>query len=440
MSAPEEPPRSSVGRGHGSLVLGSAFFLLYLGWGLAFHMRAPRVFQYTDQVFDADIPTRIMDLARFGGPHRTRLHPLFVLLLNPIGQAVRAGLRGAGLDHSGRLTAIFMCAVAGALGVVFFRVLLDRLGLGPRLPWLGSIVFGLSSSQLFFGCMPESFVFSGLSLVILFALSADRRPRPGPLFLAGIGSFAMAVTNLAGALLARASSLDWVRPRPALRRLAIFGLGIVLLTALLSLAQVWIYPGSSPFFMPTTLHRDDLLSFVWPACLSELATREPEVIGHLFFANLVAPKLEVTEPGGLRTEVDFGPISLDSLRAGGLAHGLLWAGILGGGLFLGSRRGLRPADPVCGLLVWVALHAALHSIWGTSLFLYSCQWTFAVVALGVWSLDRLAAERPAWGRVLLALLLLLIGIEAVCNTAFLLEILRIFSQDPTNQKISGLLG
>jgi hypothetical protein len=90
--------------------------------------------------------------------------------------------------------------------------------------------------------------------------------------------------------------------------------------------------------------------------------------------------------------------------------------------------------------VWVALHAALHSIWGTSLFLYSCQWTFAVVALGVWSLDRLAAERPARGRVLLALLLLLIGIEAVCNTAFLLEILRIFSQDPTNQTISGLLG
>jgi hypothetical protein len=430
MGAQEEPPRSAVGRVRGSLALGSAFFLLYLGWGLAFHMRAPRVFHYTDQVFDADIPTRIMDLARFGGPHRTRLHPLFVLLLNPIGQALRAGLRGAGLDHSGRLTALLMCALAGALGVVFFRVLLGRMGLAPRLPWLGSILFGLSSSQLFFGCMPESFVFSGLSLVILFALSAGPRPRPGVLFLAGVGSFAMAVTNLGAALLARASSLDWARPRPSLRRILIFGLGIVLLTALLSLAQVWIYPGSSPFFMPTTLHRDDLLSFVWPACLSDLSTRAPEVIGHLFFANLVAPKLEVTEPGGLRTEVDFLPIALDSLRAGGLAHGLLWAGILGGGLVLGSRRGFRPADPVSGLLIWVALHTALHSVFGTSLFLYSCQWTFAVVALGVWSLDRLAAERPAWGRVLLAVLFVLIGIQAVCNTAFLLEILRIFSRDP----------
>jgi hypothetical protein len=430
MGAPEEPPRSGVGRGHGSLALGSAFFLLYLGWGLAFHIRAPRVFHYTDQVFDADIPTRIMDLARFGGPHRTRLHPLFVLLLNPIGQLVRAGLRGAGLDHSGRLTALLMCALAAALGVVFFRLLLDRLGLDPRLPWLGSIVFGLSSSQLFFGCMPESFVFSGLSLVILFALAAGPRPRPSLLFLAGVGSFAMAVSNLAAALLARASSLDWARARPSLRRLVIFGLGIVLLTALLSLAQVWIYPGSSPFFMPTTLHRDDLLSFVWPAGLSDLATRAQEVIGHLFFANLVAPKLEVTEPGGLRTEVDFGPITLDTLRAGGLAHGLIWAGLLGGGLVLGSRRGLRPADAVSGLLIWVALHAALHSVFGTSLFLYSCQWTFAVVALGVWSFDRLAAERPAWGRVLLAVLFVLIGIQAVCNTAFLLEILRIFSHDP----------
>ncbi|HKC14036.1 MAG TPA: hypothetical protein VKI41_18575 [Vicinamibacteria bacterium] len=440
MSASEEPPRSGVGRGRGSFLLGSAFFLIYLGWGLAFHIRAPRVFHYTDQVFDADIPTRIMDLARFGGPHRTRLHPLFVLLLNPIGQAVRAGLRGAGLDHSGRLTALLMTALAGALGVVFFRVLLDRMGLDPRLPWLGSIVFGLSSSQLFFGCMPESFVFSGLSLVGLFAVSAGPCRRRGALFLAGIGSFAMAVTNLAAALLARASSLDWARPRPALRRLAIFGLGIVILTAPLSLVQVWIYPGSSPFFMPTTLHRDDLLSFVPPACPSELAARESDVIGHLFFANLVAPKLEVNEPGGLRTEVDFPPIALDAFRAGGLAHGLLWAGILGAGLVLGSRKGLRPVDAVSGLLLWVALHAALHSVWGTSLFLYSCQWTFAVVALGVWSLDRLAAERPAWGRVLVAVLLVLIGIQAVCNTAFLLEILRIFSHDPLNQTISRLLG
>jgi hypothetical protein len=202
------------------------------------------------------------------------------------------------------------------------------------------------------------------------------------------------------------------------------------LTALLSLAQVWIYPGSSPFFMPTTLHRDDLLSFVWPACLSELATRAQEVIGHFFFANLVAPTLEVAQPGGLRTEVDFGPISLDSLRAGGLAHGLLWAGVLGAGLVFGSRGGLHATGPVPGLLAWVALHAALHSIFGTSLFLYSCQWTFAVVALGVWSLDRLAADRPAWRRVLLAMLLLLIGIQAVSNTAFLLELLRIFSRDP----------
>ena len=429
MSASEEPPRSGVGRGRGSLVLGSAFFLLYLGWGLAFHIRAPRVFQYTDQVFDADIPTRIMDLARFGGPHRTRLHPLFVLLLNPIGQAVRAGIRGAGLDHSGRLTALLMCALAGALGVVFFRVLLDRLGLEPPLTWLGSILFGLSSSQLFFSCMPESFAFSGLSLVILFALAAGPCRRPGVLFLAGIGSFSMAATNLAAAVLARASSLNWARPRPSLRRLVIFGLGIVLVTALLSLAQVWIYPGSSPFFMPTTLHRDDLLSFVWPACLSELTAREAEVIGHFFFANLVAPKLEVNEPGGLRTEVDFGPITLDSLRAGGLAHGLLWASLLGAGLVFGSKGGL-PAGPVLGLLVWVGLHAALHSFWGTSLFLYSCQWTFAVVALGIWSLNRLAAERPAWGRALVGLLFVLIGIQAVCNNAFLLEILRIFSHDP----------
>ena len=44
-------------------------FALYLGWGLAFHLRSPRLFYYLDQAFDADIPSRIMDLTRPQGPH-----------------------------------------------------------------------------------------------------------------------------------------------------------------------------------------------------------------------------------------------------------------------------------------------------------------------------------------------------------------------------------
>ncbi len=429
MGAREDQPRLAVGRGGPSVALGSIFFLLYFGWGLAFHIRAARVFYYTDQLFDADIPTRIMELARFGGPHRTRLHPLFALLLNPIGQALRAGLRAAGFDRSGRLTALLMSALAGALGVALFHVLLRRFGLAPRLSWLWSVLFGLSSSQLFFGSIPESFVFSGLSLVILFALSVGP-PRPAALFLAGVGSFGMAVTNLAAALLVRASSLQWDHSRKALRSLVFFGLGIVLLAAALSLAQLWIYPGSSPFFLPTSLHRDDLLSFVFSDCPSEIAERGQEVIGHLFFANLVAPKLMVTEPGGSRTEVDFAPLSFETLRGGGLVHGLLWAGLLLAGLVFGLRRGLYRGGPGLGLLLWVALHAALHFVFGTSLFLYSCQWTFAVVALAALSLDPIAADRPAWGRALVVSLLVLIGIEAATNAGFLLEILRIFSREP----------
>ena len=106
MSAGEELPPSAARLRRSSLVLGSAFFLLYLGWGLALHLWSPRVFTYTDEVFDADVPTRIMDLVRFAGPHRTRLHPLFVLLLNPIGETIRAGLLAAGWARSGRLTAL----------------------------------------------------------------------------------------------------------------------------------------------------------------------------------------------------------------------------------------------------------------------------------------------------------------------------------------------
>jgi len=399
--------------------LALGFFALYVGWGLAFHLRSPRLFYYLDEAFDADIPSRIMDLTRPQGPHlRAQFHPLFVLLLNPIGVALRAGLRGLGVEASGRAAAIALSAAAGGGGVAVFSVLLRGLGLASLRVVLWSLVFGLSASQFVFGSLPESWIFSGLSLLVLFALGTRPRPPRDGLVVAGTAAFGMAVTNLAAAVLVRAR---WLVSEGRVGRLvgglARYLLLVLLATALLSALQSVVYPGASPFYRADPLAREDRQSFVRNF---ELAERTGDLLAHLFFFDLTAPRLLVTETGTPRTTVDFPDPSLAALRPEGAVHAVLWTALL----FLAGWGLLRMREPLpLALLLWLALQAALHLAFGTSLFLYSCQWTFAVVALVAVGTDRLSPPRA-----LDASLLALVGLQALANTAFLLEILRVFAE------------
>ena len=75
--------------------------------------------------------------------------------------------------------------------------------------------------------------------------------------------------------------------------------------------------------------------------------------------------------------------------------------------------------------LWSLALLALHLVFGTSLFLYSGQWTFAVLALVALSLDP-----PAGGRVreaLLGALVALALLQAATSSALLLEIANAFS-------------
>ena len=403
--------------------LGLGFFALYLGWGLAFHLQSPRLFFYLDEVFDADIPSRIIDLTRVQGPHpRSPYHPLFVLLLNPLGFGLRALLRsGLGLEGSGRLAAIALCSTAGGASVAVFARFVLGLGLAPLRAALWTLVFGLSASQLVFASLPESWVFSGLALIVLFALGVRPKPPRDGLVLAGAAAFGMAVTNLGAAALVRARwLLPERRPVAIVLGLARYLSVVLLLTALLAALQAVVYPGTTPFYRPEPLARDDRLSFVETPTPWAFVGRVREVGAHLLFFDLVAPRLLVTETGTPRTIVDFPEASFAAFRATGAVHAVLWSALL-----LLSVSGLaRTRDPlILALALWLASQAALHMVFGTSLFLYSCQWTFAVIALAAVGTERLGLSRG-----LDAALLALVALQAVTNTSFLLEILRLFAE------------
>jgi len=414
--------------GRAALVLGVVFFFVYLGLGLTFHLRTPRLFGRLDLVFDADVPSRIIDLTRVGGAHyRTQLHPLFVLLLNPLGLAIRAALRAFGVGAPARVAALVLTSAAGAVSVALFFALLRRW-LGPGLlALLWAAVFGLSSSQLVFGSLPETFVFSGLGLLAVGLVAADPARSAAARLAAAVACFGMALSNLGAVFLVRAEGV-WTRGwRAAVWAGARLSVATLAVTVPLAAVQLWIYPRTVPFYAVTGVARDDHLSIYRPDSLGEGVQRLADVAAHLALFNLAAPRLSVLDAGGEWPTVDFPAASWGALRASGLPHALGWLALLGvasAGLWRGSASLPVPAR---ALLLWLALHAVLHSFFGLSLFLYSCQWTFAVVALLALGLARWAGESASRRRLEVGALLALLALQAWSNAAFLADLLAVFA-------------
>jgi hypothetical protein len=410
------------------LALGAAFFLLYSALGLTLHSRAPRLFARLDLAFDADVPSRIIDLTRVGGAHyRTQLHPLFVLVLNPLGLAVRGGLRALGVEPSGRLAAILLTSAAGAAGVaLFFAWLRRRSTSGPH-PWLWALLFGLSSSQMVFGALPETFVFSGLSLLAAILAVSDPGRSATLRLAASVACFGMALSNVGAVFVARADGL-WKEGRQA-AVLAATKLAVVTVVVTVPLAalQLWIYPRTVPFFAWGGVSRDDHLSFYHPTSIGDVLAHAADVGAHLFLFNLAAPRLQVLGAGTEYPTVDFPDASWSAFRPVGLAHAGLWAVLLlvaALGL-LSSRGALTP--PVRAVALWLGMNAALHTAFGVSLFLYSCHWTFAVVGLAALGNEAWAAEVPSRRLLVLAALALVLTLQATANAQLFAELVSVFA-------------
>ncbi len=394
-----------------------AFAALYAAVGIALQRSAPMAFAYLDQLFDADVPSRIIDLTRFAGPHhRTQYHPLFVLLLNPVGVALKALLRGFGVEQAGRLAASLLCAVAGASGVAAFFRLLRKNGLDTATAAAWSAVFGLSASQAVFSVFPESWAFSTLGLLLLFGANG-RTPVRLPI---GVFAFGMAVTNVVAVALAPPPGEAETR-RFSLRARAVFVLGVVAVTAVLSLLQTGVYAGTAPFWSVGGLGRDDRLSFVWPSQPRDLVARVGELAPHFLEWNLAAPQT-TTKKDESRTAVDFPPGGAVP-RPAGLVHAVVWGALVVAAVVRSARTGSWRRPVVAALGLWILALVALHLVFGTSLFLYSGQWTFAVLALVALGIG---ASEGSELRALRAALVALAVLQLATNTALFLEIARAF--------------
>jgi hypothetical protein len=126
-----------------------------------------------------------------------------------------------------------------------------------------------------------------------------------------------------------------------------------------------------------------------------------------------------------RVSVTFPRFSPGRLRPTGIVHHLLWLGVLLASVRAAWRTKAHRSGLVIAMLLWLAMNASLHMVFGTDLFLYSCQWTFAIVALS--ALPWRGAISPRARTALTVALVLLIVLQAAGNASLLQELRVLFA-------------
>ncbi|MDH3284001.1 MAG: DUF6080 domain-containing protein [Acidobacteriota bacterium] len=353
-------------------------------------------------------------------------HPLLMLFLQPF----RLVISLFPAIHAS-LLAVLLNALFGAAGVslafLVFRAVVRRIVVAGLL----AILFGLTTSQLVFGSVPESYALAACSVIftyLVFVRSLQRRELPRPTWLlAGLLSFGVTFTNFAQTIFAFAGTVLSIRQQSPLRAVLRYVVLVVAVCAVLALVQRAAVPRSKLFFLPETIERETSYTLEYGFRPVKIGKN---LVSQFFLTNVLASDLIVGRTRSLSTGtgttaqttryIPLGVKTLDVRGLRGLAGAVLWSALLLAGFFYNLRDAAadRRSRLYLGVLVCaVSFNLLLHSIYGTSeIFVHSANFTFPVLLLAT---NRRLLDHFL-GRACLAALVVIVAMN---NLDFILEIL-----------------
>lgn len=323
-------------------------------------------------------------------------HPFILLIIRPL-----VAILGFLFNGNKLFAAFTLNAWVGGLCVFLVWYFLKHRT-GTRLyPLLIAALFGASSTQLVFGSIIESYIYlSAVALAFLVLLLREK-----PLYMqviAGLVAFGITISNVAQTFIAH------LFVKRDIKQLAVYGAIIAALVVPLSLLNNFIYPYSQPYFwdvstlegeghnqFPPTLQRADYLARVM--ALHSFVAPTPLVIRD----GLPFPKVWM-----FRASIKKDPMQLANYETiPGDALALVWAGllVLGGALFLKNLRKQDNGFPLA-FIVTLLFYFALHLRYGKDVFLYSANWTYAILLFLALAWSELAGKR--WFQVVLLVFVL----------------------------------
>jgi hypothetical protein len=411
--------RSAAARA-GVVVVGVAialsFLFLYRHYGRVISSNHP--FD-TVTLFAMDVSRTVKNMTLVDGVgKRTKVHPIYVLLVNPVG----SWLNGTPWPKRGIAIALNSTLAATAVLVLFCYVYTLRGSV--TLAALLAGCFGFPMSHLVIGSVPETYSLAALSLLATHWLFLIELPRnrlslwrwiAAGVFTLGVTTTNFVQTAICVAVLAwnvcdsggESVSGSSARLARMFRALGTVTMGTIAAVILLAIGQKALYPKAELFFDPKVF-RDELQYA--HLLLFEAPLFALEQLGKNFFVfDLVGPIPHLIFRHG-RNAVSFSPAR--AFSALGFAA-VTWSASVAAYAIVRRSIERRDRPLLVAIVLCFAFNLALHSYYGmydnVELFLYSGHFTFLLFL-------ALAVAVPVH-RATIAALALLVVLLAASNLA-----------------------
>ncbi len=349
--------------------LSFAFFVLYLVFASV--INDPR-FDVDDIFFDADgMNWRVrLTTDNWSDFYERSVHPFVLLLFKPPVDLLGFLLKG------NKLWGAYLFTALGGAACVYLVWLFIKSATGSSAyASLIASLLGFTASHLVFGSLIESYIFLAASLILFFVLLIKDRPLP-VLLAASLTTIGITHTNFAQNVIA----LFTVKPN--IRQMIRFGVTVFVFLILLTLLNNLLFPDAHPFFfVPSTLQAEQQNLFPLNSLRIQALTRA------FLFHNIAAPSPIFYDKDIPFIQFRFFKPEIDELSRYDLpiqdAASWFWLALLllGGVLFLMNLKKNPHLRFSIALIGCMLLNLGLHLRYGKELFLYTPNWTYALILL-----------------------------------------------------------
>jgi len=399
---------------HGILIA-SVFFFIYVLLSNIFNQP---LFNFDDIFFDTDAR---LYRARFGTENykdiywRT-VHPFVLIVVRPWANIISLFLKGNLLYAS-----FILIAFTGALAVFLVWYFVKEVTTNSLYALLIASLFGTSTSQLIFGSILESYGFLGTVALIFIVLLLKNAPM-WTYVITGLAAFGITISNIVQTGIAH-----FVVKRD-FWQLVKYGLIVGALIVPLNLLNNFIYPDAHPYLWDvSTLQYEE--KNVFPIELK----RANYLIRVMTFNSVVAPS-----PILFKEDIPFIKIWMFLATTKGVLRVaeykdafssfvvFTWAGfiLLGGLLFLKNIFKQDNRFPFAFILITL-FSFVLHMRYGRDVFLYSSNWTYAIILFLALAWQEIASKRWFQISLLVFIFLLCINNSKLIETMMTVSVLHI---------------
>jgi len=312
------------------------------------------------------------------------VHPLAHLIFRPLVTLSSFFTAGDGFHAN-----LILLALAGSGCVFLIWKILRQISGQEALAVLFASLLGLSASHLIFASVIESYIFSTLSLLFFVWLLLNNK---SVYWMAAtvVVTLGITITNIAQ------QALMAVFVQKNFRKVAILFTSIVLFGVGLNIVSRFVYPVTEYFFIPANLTGEQRFS-------QEISLKRAGLMAeNILVYNIAAPQ----PYSSIRNEMprfNFLNGTIGEYAWFGWPALVFWAVILMLAFF-GSFRNSDHGGLSIALLACLLFNFILHIGYGIEPFLYSTDWTYALILFVAISLGEFA-ERSWFNIGLLVLVL-----------------------------------